>query len=75
MERTSSGVFMDTGLQFDPQMNGEIGVKIPDDVKLRPFYFIKLLQKSMSTGAFISSEVFVSKQVWEQKQAQIASID
>ena len=75
MERNSSGVFMDTGLQFDPQMNGEIGVKIPDDVKLRPFYFIKLLQKSMSTSAFISSEVFVSKQVWEQKQAQIASID
>lgn len=29
----------------------------------------------MTSGAFISSEVFINKKVWDQKQAQITSID
>jgi|LauGreDrversion4_2_1035121.scaffolds.fasta_scaffold495917_2 hypothetical protein len=66
---------MDADLRFENHYSKEIGVKIPDDVKLRPFYFIRLLQESMVKGAFISGEVFIHKQVWEQKQAQIPNID
>jgi hypothetical protein len=56
---------MDAGLKFEDHYSKEVGVKIPDDVKLRPFYFIKLLQESMVKGAFISSEVFIHKEVWD----------
>jgi len=64
-ESYSDKTFIDAGLEFNPQCNHEISTKIPDDVKLRPFYFIKLLQKSMTSGAFISGSVFVNKLVWE----------
>lgn len=57
--------FMDAELKFEEHHNKEIGVKIPDDAKLRPFYFIRLLQESMIKGAFISSEVFIHKEVWD----------
>jgi hypothetical protein len=60
-----SSEFLDTGLKFESQFNKEIGTKIPDDIKLRPFYFIRLLQESMANGAFITSEVFINKQVWD----------
>ena len=35
--------FMDAELKFEDHFSSEIGSKIPDDVKLRPFYFIRLL--------------------------------
>jgi hypothetical protein len=50
-------------------------VEIPDDVKLRPFFFIKLLLESMNSGAFITSELYVHKQVWDVERAQIPNID
>jgi len=35
--------FLDVDLTFTDSANPGIGIVIPDDFKLRPFYFIKLL--------------------------------
>lgn len=57
--------FLDCGLKFDETANPGIGVQIPDDIKMRPFFFIRLLQESMVQGVYLSSELFVHRQVWD----------
>jgi len=70
-----SSEFLDLSVKFDANANNEIGAEIPDDIKLRPFFFIKLLLESMNNGAFITSELYVNKQVWQQEKAQIPNIE
>jgi hypothetical protein len=49
--------------------------QLPEEQVLRPFYFMRKLQRSISEGAFITKGLFVPKQVWYQKTAQIADIE
>ena len=53
--------FLDVELKFGPSSNQGIGIQIPDDLKIRPFFFIKLLLESMVNGVFLSSELFIHK--------------
>lgn len=53
----------------------EAKMMIPDEQVLRPFFFMRLIQKSISDGAFLSSTLFVPKFVWHQKAAQISDIE
>ena len=36
---------------------------------------MKLISESITNGVFLSSELYVHKQIWEQKQIQISNID
>lgn len=50
-------------------------LKVPEERVLRPFFFMRLIQKSISEGAFLSSSLFVPKLVWHQKAAKISDIE
>ena len=67
--------FLDLDLKFDEGSNPGLGITLPQEQRLRPFYFVKLISESITNGVFLSSELYVHKQIWEQKQIQIAHID
>ena len=65
-------------LNLDLKFNDECAeakMMIPDEQVLRPFFFMRLIQKSISDGAFLSNTLFVPKFVWHQKAAQISDIE
>jgi hypothetical protein len=39
-------------------------LKVPEERVLRPFFFMRLVQKSINEGAFFSNTLFVPKNVW-----------
>ena len=44
---------------------------IPDEPALRPFFFMRLIQKSIQEGAFLTEHLFIPKAVWLQEKIQI----
>jgi len=54
---------LDLDLKFG-ETSAEYSLKIPDEQVLRPFFFMRLIQKSVAEGAFLSSTLFVPKFVW-----------
>jgi hypothetical protein len=54
-------------LELDLKFNdgcAESLLKVPEEKVLRPFFFMRLVQKSISEGAFFSNTLFVPKMVW-----------
>lgn len=48
---------------------------IPDEQPLRPFFFMRLIQKTMKSGGFITENLFVPKAVWLQERFQLFDSD
>ena len=53
----------------------EFDLKIPDEQALRPFFFMKLIQKTIQEGGFLTDQLYVPRAVWEQTHAQIYAIE
>ena len=66
--------FLDKGVVFD-QETPEFDWKIPDEQALRPFFFMKLIQKTIQEGGFLTEQLYVPRAVWEQTHAQIYAIE
>lgn len=49
--------------------------KVPASKRLRPFFFMRKIEKTISDGAFLSDSLYVPKYIWYQKQAKIPEID
>ena len=54
----------------------ELGISIPirqDPVpparEMRPFYYMRKIEKSISEGGFITEQLYIPKYVWYQKDA------
>ena len=41
---------------------------IPDEQPLRPFFFMRLIQKTISEGAFMTEHLFIPREVWTQEK-------
>lgn len=52
-------------------------LKLPGNKRLRPFFVMKLIEKSMIApeGAFVTEDLFVPKYVWYQRDAKIQDVD
>ena len=60
--------FLDKGVVFDEETD-EFHWKIPDEQALRPFFFMKLIQKTIVEGGFLTEQLYVPRAVWEQTHA------
>lgn len=49
--------------------------KIPENKRLRSFYFMRRIEKTINEGGFLTESLFVPKYVWYQKDAKIPEID
>ena len=56
--------FLDKGVMFD-EAAPEFDLKIPDEQALRPFFFMKLIQKTIQEGGFLTDQLYVPRAVWE----------
>jgi hypothetical protein len=65
---------LELGLKFGPECPESLLV-VPKESVLKPFFFMRLIQKSINEGAFITTDLFVPKHVWTLKTAQISNID
>ena len=66
--------FLDKGVEFDEE-TPEFDWRIPDEQALRPFFFMKLIQKTIQEGGFLTEQLYVPRAVWEQTHAQIYAIE
>ena len=66
--------FLDKGVVFDDK-TPEFEWMIPDEQALRPFFFMKLIQKTIVEGGFLTQQLYVPRAVWEQTHAQIYAIE
>ena len=50
---------------------------VPGNKKLRPFFFMKRIEKTMisNDGAFLSETLFVPRYVWYQRDAKVQDVD
>ena len=57
--------FQDLDLKFDgnPKYEAE-EEKIPDSKSLRPFFFMRRIEKTINEGGFLTESLFVPKYVW-----------
>jgi hypothetical protein len=46
----------------------------PASVHLRPFWFMRILSKSIQSGGYITPKLYVPKAVWFQAGAKLSSI-
>ena len=44
---------------------------IPDEQPLRPFFFMRLIQKTIAEGAFLTEHLYIPSAVWLQEKFQI----
>ena len=56
--------FMDRNLNFDEAPLEYEQMTIPDEQPLRPFFFMRLIQKSISEGAFLTEHLYIPQGVW-----------
>ena len=63
--------FLDRDLDFDAVAPEYEAMLIPDEQPLRPFFFMRLIQKSIQEGAFLTESLFIPSAVWTQEKNQI----
>ena len=56
--------FVDREVCFDETEDDHYSAMIPDEQPLRPFYFMRLIQKTIREGGFITENLYVPKAVW-----------
>ena len=56
--------FLDKGVVFD-ESTPEFDWAIPEEQALRPFFFMRLIQKTIHEGGFITDVLYVPRAVWE----------
>ena len=66
--------FLEKGIVFD-ESYPEFDWAIPEEQALRPFFFMRLIQKTIQEGGFITDLLYVPRAVWEQTHAQIYAIE
>lgn len=67
--------FLDRNLDFDAAADEYDQMVIPDEQPLRPFFFMKLIQKSIAEGAFLTENLFIPSAVWTQERFSIYDAD
>ena len=67
-ERDDHFDFLDKGVVFDSK-TPEFDLMIPDEQALRPFFFMKLIQKTIIEGGFLTEQLYIPRAVWEQTHA------
>ena len=60
--------FFDRNISFEESAPEYEQFLIPDEQPLRPFFFMKLIQKSIAEGAFITEHLYIPKAVWTQEK-------
>ena len=55
--------------------NAEEDNLVPTNKKLRPFFFMRKIEKTITEGGFLTESLYVPKYVWYQKEAKIPEID
>ena len=60
--------FLDKELDFEKDGKEYESLRVPDEQVLRPFFFMRLIQKSIAEGAFLTEFLFVPKAVWTQER-------
>ena len=66
---------MDRELCFENDGAEYEALMVPDEQVLRPFFFMRLIQKSITEGAYLTEFLFVPKAVWMQERFQIYEIE
>eukprot|EP00727_Mastigamoeba_balamuthi_P011285 m51a1_g678 hypothetical protein (322) ;mRNA; f:298787-300326 len=67
---------IDTADQFkeEPISNAPFPDELPDEPWRRPYWLMKTLLKTMTTGGFVTARVYVPKCVWHQQGVKIDAV-
>ena len=64
--------FLEKDLCFDKAVEDYALLSvIPDEQPLRPFFFMRLIQKTIAEGAFLTEHLFIPREVWTQERLQL----
>ncbi|CAG8611927.1 12720_t:CDS:2 [Gigaspora margarita] len=64
-EETGNPVMTNSGMSELP----------PNDVHLKPFWLMRLLERTMTTGGYLTPKLYIPRNLWLQGHAKLASID
>lgn len=53
----------------------EASLVLPSNKRLRPFFFMRKIEKTITEGGFLTESLYLPKYVWYQKDAKIPEID
>ena len=67
--------FLDRNLSFEEAASEYEQFMIPDEQPLRPFFFMRLIQKSIAEGAFLTEHLYIPRAVWTQEKFQVYDIE
>ncbi|CAG8444760.1 16863_t:CDS:2 [Funneliformis mosseae] len=61
----------------DPHMssNNRLFEPSPNDLHLNPFWLMKLLERTMTTGGYLTPKLFIPRNLWLQGHVKLAAID
>ncbi|CAG8448845.1 19017_t:CDS:2 [Gigaspora rosea] len=64
-EETGNPIMTNSGISEFP----------PNDVHLKPFWLMRLLERTMTTGGYLTPKLYIPRNLWLQGHAKLASID
>ncbi|CAG8496595.1 10006_t:CDS:2 [Scutellospora calospora] len=55
--------------------NSGISELPPNDVHLKPFWLMRLLERTMTTGGYLTQKLYIPRNLWLQGHAKLTAID
>ncbi|KAG9303823.1 hypothetical protein G9A89_018720 [Geosiphon pyriformis] len=71
----SSPILFNEDITFDHPSEKGIPDPPPIDVHLRPFWLMRILERTMTTGGYLTKKLFVPNNMWVQANVKLASVE
>ena len=65
--------FQDLDIKYEQHSPEE--QKVPINKRLRPFFFMRKIEKTITEGGFLTESLFVPKYVWNQKETKLQGLE
>jgi hypothetical protein len=67
--------FYDDDIDFPHMSSNGLPEPPPNDLRLKPFWLMRLLERTMTTGGYLTSKLFIPQHLWLQGHVKLTAID